>query len=119
MQRELLSLYLSKYDDMIERRQIDEEIDLLTGIVKPNRNAQNPEDQGPKRDSFLFAHNEELKFEMQTLRNQPIQSTLGAHQLQDLRNTVSENSRRYIRDMVKYSIFQQYYEAKARLEVKE
>ena len=112
----MLTIYLSKYDDMIERRKIDEEIDLLTGIVKPNATSQSSEHQPePRRGSFLHAHNEEMKFEMQTLRNQPIQGTLSSHQTEELRKRVSLGQK-YLFEMLKYSIFQQYYEAKSRID---
>lgn len=71
-----MTIYLSKYDDVIERRKIDEEIDLLTGLVKhkdANRNLEYVQN-----NSFLQAHNEELKFEMLALRNQPIQSNMSS-----------------------------------------
>lgn len=66
-----MSVILEKYDDVLERRQIDDEIDFLTGLVKTNNLNQSRQillNQNNRNDLMTNSYNmsiyNEEQFEM-------------------------------------------------------
>lgn len=113
MQKELLSVFLEKYDDVLERRKIDDEIDFLTGLVKTNQNNQSRQtNQNHSRhdimtNSFNQSLYEEEQFEMDQLRSVPVRGLYNQKQLTKLQEMV--NAQKYLHELVKAGVRHNYY----------
>lgn len=93
VQKEFLGAYFSNYDDMLERRRRNDEIDLLTGIVKPY--------QGQSREqvmtnAFNEARREEELFELQQLKGVPIRGNFTIEEMQDYKKMMKTDAQKYL-----------------------
>ena len=95
---------------MLDRKEIDEDIDFLTGLVdsKPQlpllQARQDEKYQLKRKDTFYQMNQKEERFELDSLKNVPVKANYGPQKLNKLQGMVNANTQKFLLELLRVKI---------------